>query len=103
MSKRQEDEGCENEMLATMYHSLVHSPTVSNLLGLEHTYAGAVSSLVVQREQAMKEINERFSIFFGYSFNCCSVDMSCLYKVTYEETVPNNSFSCLISISNLED
>ncbi|KAG7162670.1 protein C12orf4 homolog isoform X2 [Homarus americanus] len=59
LSKRQEDEGCENEMLATMYHSLVHSPMVVNLLSLEHSFAGAMSSLVSQREYAMKEISER--------------------------------------------
>ncbi|XP_045599259.1 FERRY endosomal RAB5 effector complex subunit 3 [Procambarus clarkii] len=59
VSKRLEDEGCENEMLASMYHSLVHSPAVVNLLSLEHSYAGAMSSLVAQREFALKEISER--------------------------------------------
>nr|XP_053656211.1 protein C12orf4 homolog isoform X1 [Cherax quadricarinatus] len=59
VSKRQEDKGCENEMLASMYHSLVHSPAAVNLLSLEHSFAGAMSSLVAQREYALKEISER--------------------------------------------
>lgn len=59
VNKRQEDEGCENEMLATMYHSLVHSPAAANLIGLEHSFSNAMSSLVSQREHALKEISER--------------------------------------------
>ncbi|XP_064111894.1 protein C12orf4 homolog [Macrobrachium nipponense] len=59
VSKQQEDEGCENEMFATMYHSLVHSPTAVNLLGIEHSYAGAMSSLVAQREVAVEEMMDR--------------------------------------------
>lgn len=59
LSKKQEAEGCENELLATMYHSLVHSPTVVPLLGLEHSFASAMSSLVAKREHALREISER--------------------------------------------
>lgn len=59
LSKKQEAEGCENELLAAMYHSLVHSPTVATLLGLEHSFAGTMSSLVAQREYALHEISER--------------------------------------------
>ncbi|KAK8403958.1 hypothetical protein O3P69_000187 [Scylla paramamosain] len=59
LSKKQEAEGCENELLATMYHSLVHSPTVVPLLGLEHSFASTMSSLVAQREHALREISER--------------------------------------------
>lgn len=57
--KKGGDEGCESEAVGSMYHSLVHSPAAANLLGLEHTFAAAVSSLVAQREQALHDIHER--------------------------------------------
>ncbi|KAK3882668.1 hypothetical protein Pcinc_012964 [Petrolisthes cinctipes] len=57
--KKGADEGCESEAVGSMYHSLVHSPAAANLLGLEHTFAAAISSLVAQREQALHDIHER--------------------------------------------
>lgn len=59
LSKKQEAEGCENELLAAMYHSLVHSPAVGTLLGLEHSFARSMSSVVAKREDELRKISER--------------------------------------------
>lgn len=56
---KQDSKPKEKEDLASIYHSLVHSPSVHSLLSLEQTYAEAVSSLVAQKEATLEELQNK--------------------------------------------
>lgn len=56
-----ESEGSDSEQLAQMYHSLVHSPSVVNLLALEHSMTQAMTALVAQKEENIKSLRQRQS------------------------------------------
>lgn len=49
----------DEELFATVYHKLVHSPALEAMLQVEHSYSLAVSEMTTQRDDELSALTER--------------------------------------------
>lgn len=49
----------DEELFATVYHKLVHSPALEAMLQVEHSYSIAVNEMTTQRDDELATLTER--------------------------------------------
>lgn len=50
----------DDELFATVYHKMVHSPALETMLQLEHTYSKTVRLKAKEKKQFIQTLSERY-------------------------------------------
>lgn len=52
----------DEELFATAYHKMVHSPALETMLQLEHMYSKTVIQKTVEKKRLIQNLSERYLI-----------------------------------------
>lgn len=61
----------DEELFATAYHKLVHSPALETMLQLEHMYSKTVRQKTEEKNALIKQLSDRF-VFYLFFCICYS-------------------------------
>lgn len=58
----------DDELFATVYHKMVHSPALETMLQLEHTYSKSVRHKAKEKKQFIQTLSERYCDTFFHIY-----------------------------------